>query len=397
MIEPVARDRELSRKLLHPRRAAVPINEPVAHPIYQTAAWQFRDIAQMDEVFAGEVPNAATYGTIGLPNNVTLERLVADIEGTEAAVAGNSGMAVLSAALLTLLTPGDTVIVSTQGFGWTLGLLRDLAQWGIRHVQIDLTDLDALYGALQDGPQLVIAETISNPRLRVPDLRRVAEMAHESGALLLVDNTFASPYTATPAALGADVVVESLTKFMSGHTDVVLGAIAGSALLIEKVRDRMVRLGSIAAPMDSWLALRGLQTLVVRMERATGTAGVLAEWLAHLPRVREAIYPGLRQHPDHELASRVLSGGYGAMVSIVLDADRNAMNAFTGALELVTLVHSLGGTATTVSHPASSTHRLLSPMELEAAGLPMGFLRISVGLEHPGDLIDDFQQAFDRM
>ncbi|MEU0567934.1 PLP-dependent transferase [Nonomuraea sp. NPDC005983] len=387
------RERDLAHVTLHPRRAAAPVNQPVAHPIYQTSAWQFSDLEQMDAIFGGKVANGATYGTIGLPNNLTLEAAVSDMEGTEAAVAGNTGMAVIAASLLTALKPSDRVIVSGEGFGWTLGLLRDLQQWGIEHVMVDLTSAEQVTAELRRGAALLIAESISNPRLRVPDLPLLIELSHQYGTRVLVDNTFASPYHCRPADCGADLVVESATKFLAGHGDTVLGVVSGSTQDIERIRDRMVRLGSIAAPMDSWLVLRGLQTLTLRMTRATHTAAVLADWLAEQPQIHRVLYPGRSDHPDHQAAEKVLDQGYGPMLSFELAPDFAAANRFTRDLEIIRLVHSLGAAQTTLSHPASSTHRLLSAPELKTAGLHPGFLRMSVGLESPDDLIDDLDRA----
>ncbi|MEU1663927.1 aminotransferase class V-fold PLP-dependent enzyme [Streptomyces sparsogenes] len=387
------RGRDLAHSTLHPRRAPVPVNAPVAHPIYQTAAWQFADLEQMDAIFGDAVADGATYGTIGLPNNLTLEAAISDIEGTEAAVAGNTGMAVIAASLLTELKPGDRVIVGKEGFGWTLGLLRDLRQWGIEHVAVDLSSLEDVTAELNHGAALLIVETVSNPRLRVPNLPALTDLAHRFGAKVLVDNTFATPYHCRPADYGADLVVESATKFLAGHADTVLGVVSGPAQSIERIRDRMIRLGSIAAPMDSWLVLRGLQTLVVRMARATQTAAVVADWLAQQPQVRRVLYPGRSDHPDHQTAMDLLDEGYGPMLSFELPPDFTVANQFTRDLETIRLVHSLGATQTTLSHPASSTHRLLSAEEMRIAGLHPGFLRMSVGLESPDDLIDDLHQA----
>lgn len=390
-------DRDLARITLHPRRAPVPVNPPVSHPIYQTAAWQFADLKQMDAIFGDAVAHGAKYGTIGMPNNLTLEAAISDLEGMEAAVAGNTGMAVIAAALLTELRPGDRVVVSREGFGWTLGLLRDLEQWGIEHVTVDLSSTEELTAALRHGAAMVIAETISNPRLRVPNLPALTDLAHQFGAKVLVDNTFATPYSCQPAAFGADLVVESATKFLAGHADTVIGVLAGAAESVERIRDRMVRLGSIAAPMDSWLALRGMQTLVVRMARATTTASLLADWLSEQPQVHRVLYPGRSDHPDHLIAQQVLEQGYGAMISFELTPDFAVANQFTRDLNLIHLVHSLGSAQTTLSHPASSTHRLLSAEDLAVSGLHAGFLRMSVGLESPDDLVDDLAQALGNL
>ncbi|MGW6901100.1 trans-sulfuration enzyme family protein [Streptomyces sp. NPDC054919] len=371
----------------------MPINQPVAHPIYQTAAWQFADLEEMDAIFGDAVANGAKYGTIGLPNNLTLEAALAEMEGTEAAVAGNTGMAVIAASLLTELKPGDRVIVSRDGFGWTLGLLRDLQQWGIEHVTADFSSAEQVTAELRRGAALLIAESISNPRLRVPDLPLLIDLAHQFGTRVLVDNTFASPYLCRPADYGADLVVESATKFLAGHGDTVLGVVSGAAQDIERIRDRMVRLGSIAAPMDSWLVLRGLQTLVVRMARASQTAAALADWLAEQPQISRVLYPGRNDHPDYQTAEKVLAHGYGPMLSFELAPDFTVANQFTRDLETIRLVHSLGAAQTTLSHPASSTHRLLSASDMKAASLHAGFLRMSVGLESLEDLIDDLNQA----
>ncbi|SCF76701.1 cystathionine gamma-synthase/methionine-gamma-lyase [Streptomyces sp. MnatMP-M27] len=381
-----------SQSVLHAPQPVPPQNRPVTPALFQTTAWQFSDLGQMDGIFSGQIAGAQ-YGTVGMPNNLALETALGRLEGAEASVVANGGMAAIAGTLLTLLGPGKRVIVGREGFSWTLGLLRDLEQWGLEHTAIDLTDLDAVEAALRDETHLVFAETVSNPRLRVPDLSALSTLTHAAGALLAVDNTFATPFHCTPLALGADLVIESATKFLGGHSDAVLGAVSGKTNVIEPIRRRMVRLGSIAAPMDSWLIQRGLMTFVVRMERASRTAAAIAEWLAAHPAVGRVFYPGLTSHPDQEVAAKVLDRGFGAMVTFELAPDFETVNEFTRRLHDITLVHSLGGTQTSLSHPASSSHRLLSAEELSQVGLHPGVLRMSVGLEEPDDLIAELATA----
>jgi len=368
-----------------------PVNRPASPPIYQSAAWEFASIEQADQIFSGMVPGAV-YGTRGVPNLTSLEGAIADLERAERALVTSGGSASIFAALFAHLRPGDRVVASIDLFGGTIGLLNVLRNWGIDVRLVDLADSAALEQAAAGSMRVLLVETISNPRMRVPDIAALASLARERGALLIVDNTFAAPFHCQPLMLGADIVIESVTKGMAGHFDVVLGAVAGREQFIKPVREFAITSGMIPSAFDAWLATRGLTTFPLRQERATHTAERLASWLARQP-LRAVHYPGLPSHADHQVAARTLQRGYGSVLSFELDVDRAGAERFVHGLALIRLVHSLGGTTTTLSHSLTMTHRFVDPAVKDSLGLHNGFFRLSVGLEDPDDLEDDLRRA----
>jgi cystathionine beta-lyase/cystathionine gamma-synthase len=385
----------LSTLALHAAEAEKPLNEPLSLPIYQSASWTFRDLEEVDAVYEGRQVGSI-YGRNGTPNHRALEALFAALHAAEAAIACASGMSALSAAFLALLGAGDKVVASQDLYGSTLGVLRDLGRFGVRVVTVDLADGEGTERELE-GARLMVLETSSNPRLRVPDLARLSELAQRAGVLVLVDNTFASPYHCRPLEHGVDVVMESLTKFIGGHSDVMLGGLAGRKELIDPIRAVAVRMGFVSNPHECWLGVRGAHTLELRMQRASANALELARFLEAHPKVRRVHYPGLPSHPDHETAKRVLRNGFGAMLSFELEPSRSAVNALLHHLEHVRMALSLGGAHTTLSHPATSSHRFLLPAEREALVLHDGFLRMSVGIENLEDLRADLERGLEAV
>lgn len=381
----------LSTLVVHGATAETPANQPVSLPMYQSASWTFSDLDEVDAVYAGDKPGAI-YGRNGTPNHRALENLFAGLHQAEAAVACASGMSALSAAFLGLLNQGSKVVASQDLYGSTLNVLRDMGRFGVELSTVEITDFDRMQTELK-GAQMLVLETSSNPRLRIPDLPRLCVMARQAGALVLVDNTFASPYHCQPLQHGADIVMESLTKFISGHSDVMIGALAGRRELIEPIRSVAVRMGLVSNPHECWLSVRGAETLELRMQRASSNAASLAQFLEAHPRVRKVHYPGLPSHPDHQTAQGVLQNGFAAMLSFELEASRQAVNTLLHNLHYIKLALSLGGVNTTLSHPATSSHRFLSPGEREQLGLHDGFLRMSVGIENLDDLKGDLEQA----
>ncbi|APD08812.1 MULTISPECIES: trans-sulfuration enzyme family protein [Thermus] len=386
---------DLSTRAVHGAQAETPANAPALLPIYQSAAWCFRDLDEVDAVYEGRLPGAI-YARSGTPNHQALERLLAALHEGEAALATASGMAAFTALFLAYVNPGGRVVASRDLYGTTWGLLKDFARFGVEVVGVEATDLAQVEASLTPG-SLLLVETLSNPRLRVADLPALAALARDRGALLVVDNTFATPYHAQPLKQGAHLVVESLTKFLSGHHQVLLGGVVGARDVVEPLRRVAVRAGLVPNPWACWLGVEGVKTLAVRLERASATAWRLARFLQAHPKVRAVHYPGLAHHPDHPVANRVLERGYGAMLSFELPPERAAVNRFLRSLKRVRLVLSLGGVETTLSHPATSSHRFLSEEEREALGLHEGFLRLSVGLEDPEDLEAEFSEALEAL
>ncbi|MDX2004327.1 MAG: PLP-dependent aspartate aminotransferase family protein [Meiothermus sp.] len=385
----------LSTLALHGAEAEKPLNEPVSQPIYQSASWTFRDLDEVDAVYEGRTAGAV-YGRNGTPNHRALEALFAKLHRAEAAVACASGMSALSAGFLGLLRAGDRVLASQDLYGSTLGVLRDLGRFGVSVQTADTSDPAAVEAAL-GGVRLLMLETSSNPRLRVPDLRRLSDLAHRAGALVMVDNTFASPVHCRPLEHGVDLVMESLTKFISGHSDVMLGAVAGRKELIDPVRAVAVRMGLVSNPGECWLGMRGAETLAVRMRQASANAAALAQFLSAHPAVRRVHYPGLPAHPDHAVAREMLTDGFAAMLSFELEPSRAAVNALLHNLKYIRMALSLGGTTTTLSHPLTSSHRFIPSEEQAALGLHNGFLRMSVGIESLEDLQADLSGALEAV
>lgn len=340
---------------------------PSAEPLYLSSVFDFPTIAASERPLAGE--GGYVYARYGLPNPRSLELTVAALEGAEDALATSSGMAAVACGLLALVRAGDRVLVQRDAYGGTVALLAtDFARLGIATELVDAYDPAAVAGALEQPARALLVETISNPLAREVDVAALAAVCRSRAATLIVDNTFATPIVARPLADGADVVLHSATKFLGGHHDLCAGVLCGAAPFIRDARGVARRFGMTAAPMDAWLACRGLRTLDVRLTRAQATARELAARLRADPRVPAVHYPGR-----------------GAILAFeVPDAPRAV-----AALRLITLTPSLGGTTTTVSHPASSSHRNLTPTARAALGIPDGLLRLSVGLEAVDDLWTD--------
>ena len=364
---------------------------PSSVPIYQAAAFATDDAAELGDVLTGAVPGYA-YSRIDNPTTASLGAAVAELEGAEAGLAFATGMAAIHAAILSVVRAGQTIVATQAVYGTTRDLLtRVLSGLGTATEFVDPRDLDAVDGALaRTGAPILYVETISNPTIVVSDLAALAGVAHRRGALLLVDNTFASPYACRPIELGADLVMHSATKYLSGHGDVLAGAVVGSHERIAAVRPILVDVGGALAPLAAFLVLRGLPTLAIRMERHTETALELAAWLAGQEGVKRVHYPGLPADPSHSVALRQLHV-FGGMLAFEVAGGREAGRAFLDAMVVAERTASLGAVRTITTAPASTTHRQLDAAALRAAGIAPGLLRCSVGLEDVEDLRADFE------
>lgn len=365
---------------------------PASVPIYQSATFHADDVDDYAELIGFE-KQGYTYARIENPTADALAGAFAELHGAEAGFAFGSGMGAVHAALVSLLRAGDRIVCTRAVYGSTRALMeRVLARLGVEVVFIDPVDLDAVEAALAAAPARVLyAETISNPTIVVADLARLAELGHRHGATVVVDNTFASPYLCRPLELGVDLVLESATKWLSGHSDVIAGAVAGSRAHIEAVRDVAIDTGGIVAPFSAFLVLRGLQTLHVRMDRHSQTALALARSLEGARGVRRVAYPGLPSHPQADVAARELRSG-GGMLALEL-ASRDAAAAFIDGLSIPPVTATLGSVVTYAVHPPTATHRQLDEAQLLAAGIPPGLVRISAGLEDVEDLLADIEIA----
>jgi len=366
---------------------------PLAPPIWQTSAFAYPDMEAMDEIARGEEPGFI-YARYGLPNHRQLELALASLEGAEDAVVTASGMSAIAATLFALTIPGERVVADTHVYrGTRLLLERDLARFGVIVDFVDCGDLEAMAGALERPARLLWVDTLTNPTLRVRNLPRLAALARAAGALMVVDNTFATPVHCRPLSWGAVLVVYSTTKLIGGHHDASGGVVAGPAAVVETIRGQVVRFGGRGGAFDSWLIQRGLVTLPLRAAQSSRSALLLAERLAAHPMVQAVLYPGLPGHPEHRLAERLLRDGFGAVVAFEFAGGEPAVRRFVRALRLVRFAETLGGAVTTLVHPATTSHRSLPVSERERLGISDGLLRLSVGLEHPEELWQDLEQA----
>lgn len=372
---------------------------PVVPPLVQSVAFDHPSASEQDEVFANERPGYV-YGRYGTPTTAALEGALAEIEGAEGAVCFASGMAAIHAYLTgCALRDGGSLVAQEDCYGQVRALLERLRrEQGASVAFVDPTDTDAVRAALDAGPTSVLyVESISNPLLRVTDVAALVELAHARGATLAVDATFASPVLARPLEQGADVVIHSLTKYVNGHGDVMGGVVAGPADVTREMRDRSILDGGYLPPHEAWLILRGLRTLELRVRRQSESALAVARHLEGHPKVARVHYPGLPSHAQHETAARQFGGLYGGVVSFVLRADtKDAAFRFLDSLELVASATTLGDLYSEVLYPAISSHRRIDPAERRRLGITDGFVRLSVGIEDPDDLIADLDRALER-
>lgn len=354
---------------------------PLVPPLYQSSVYTLPDLDALDRIMNAEEPGFI-YARDAHPNARDLAAKLAALEAADWGLVTSSGMAALSVILLATTQPGSRVVASNRLYGRTTQLLnQELSRYGILTEFTDVNDLDAVDRALDKPARLVLVETVSNPLLRVSDITALARLAHEREALLVVDNTFATPALTRPLELGADLVMESLTKMIGGHSDVTLGLVTGRGDLLAEMSQVSSIWGFAANPFDCWLAERGMQTLEIRMRQASANALALAKWLHGRRGVSRVLYPGLRDHADHRLAGRVMKEAYGNMLCFDLEGGREAVNRFLHQAPGVPFSPSLGNTTTTCSHPATTSHRYVSPAEKQRQGITDGLVRLSVGIE----------------
>ncbi|MFE3448192.1 trans-sulfuration enzyme family protein [Nonomuraea sp. NPDC059194] len=382
-------------RAVHLPKPVISGSVPISVPIYQTSGFVFDD----PEVFAdgmGRPDGAFVYGRLSNPTVRSLEEAVSGLEGGVAAVATASGMGAINSVLLGLLKPGDHLIAQKALYGGTAAMINDLvSRFGISVSYVAEDDPAALRAAARPETRLVYLETIANPVCQVADLPAMCAAAKDLGLVTVVDNTFASPVLCRPLEHGADIVVHSTTKYLSGHTDVLGGiAVFADDELYRKVWHFAIELGATPDPFAAWLTLRGMQTLPLRMERHCANTRVLATRLAEHPAVSAVHWPGLPSHPSHDVAVKLLPE-FGGVFSFDLVGGRAAGERFMASLKLALLAPSLGGVETLVLHPATTSHRSLSAEELGRQGISEGTVRVAVGIEHAEDLWADFAQALD--
>ena len=378
-----------------PSRPISPPPDPLPPALYLASVYRCKDPGQAASVLAGDAPGYA-YCRDGHPNADMLAEKCRQLHGAERAVVTSSGMSALALALVSQLQQGDHVIVGNQLYGRSLLLwTSEAARLGIRSSVIDSCDLAATANAVEPRTRMVVCETISNPVLRVCDIEALAQLAHDRGALLLADNTLAGPAICRPATLGADLVVESLSKAINGHSDVILGLLCGTASTWERVPSALSTWGLNSAPFDCWLVERGLGTLPLRSERAMSNALEAANFLAGRREVKAVSYPGLASHPDHRLARRQFGEQFGSVVTFTLAGGQPAAEAFIAGADQIPFCPSLGELSTTLSHPLSTSHRGLTDESREALGIDGGTIRLSVGIESSESIVQRIAQALE--
>lgn len=363
-------------------------------PLHLTSTFAFETAEAGGEMFSGD-RQGHIYSRISNPTLDLLERRIADLEEAEAGLALASGMGAISATLWTLVGPGDEIIVDKTLYGCTFSYLQHgLAKFGVIITHVDLTDPENLAGAISGQTKVVYFETPANPNMRLVDIERVAEIAHTTGAVVVVDNTYATPYLTRPVTLGADLVVHSATKYLGGHGDVVAGLVVGGAEMISGIRMFGMKdmTGAVMAPFNAMLILRGIKTLELRMNRHCESALIVARMLDENPAVKKVCYPGLPGFEQHELACRQMSG-FGGMIAFELEDGLDAGRALMNRLQMIRRAVSLGDTESLIQHPASMTHSTYTAEERMVHGISDGLVRLSIGLEGVEDILADLEQA----
>jgi cystathionine gamma-synthase len=386
-------------RAIHAGQAFEPRTGAVVPPVHFSSTYAQDGI--------GGLRDGYEYGRGTNPTRDSLQEQLAALEGGSAAFSFSSGLAAEDSMIRALTRPGDHIVLGNDAYGGTYRLIsRVLGEWGIGNTPVDMADLDAVAAAVAAGgtadstvdgggkTRLVWVETPSNPMMKITDIEALAKVAHDAGALLVVDNTFASPYLQTPLALGADIVVHSTTKYIGGHSDVVGGAIVvNDAELAEKIGFVQFAVGAVSGPMDAFLTTRGLKTLGVRMDRHSDNAQAVAEWLLERPEVEAVLYPGLPSHPGHELARKQMKK-FGGMISVQFKGGEAAARKVAESTSVFTLAESLGGIESLMNYPSEMTHASVKGTEL---AVPVNLIRLSCGIEDVEDLIADLDAAISSL
>lgn len=370
-------------------------SNPESAPIYLTTAFNVEDL---DDLYERYEERGFCYNRNRNPNRSALGELMTYTENGEESIIFSSGMAAIATTIITCTKAGDHIISDKTLYGETIEIFTNIMEkYQVRCSFVDFTDLDAVKNAMCDNTVMLYTETISNPMITVPDLREISNIAHLNQAILVVDNTFMTAFGIRPLDFGADIVVNSLTKFANGHSDAVCGSATGKKAMMEKIHANQVLLGSTSDAFSSWLVARGMRTLSLRLEKQMANASILAAALEKSPYVKKVYHPSLTSHPQHALAIQQFGdcNHCGAMLSIVLEDDKEKMNLFMRKLNLAHYAMTLGGYRTTLSHPVSSSHYDTPEEERQRMGITWGLLRISTGIEKSEELVQDFMTALE--
>lgn len=396
-------DKKTSTKLIHTgdgqeyKRYAGYKSVPEVLPLYMTSVFAFDDVPSVDAIYDGEA-DGYIYTRIKHPNTDAVSKIIAAAEGAEDGLVFSSGMSAITISILSVVSAGDHIISSPVLYGGVHDFLQnELKRFGVEVTFADFIN-DDIEKHIKPNTKLIYTETICNPLLEVPDIRKISGIAKKRGLLFFIDNTFATPIVAKPLKLGADLVLYSATKYLSGHSDLVGGAAAGSSDVIARIKPKLVLYGALLSAADSWLLARSLRTLELRVKRHSENALKVAKFLECHPKVEKVFYPGLESSPDHERsAAQFESGLYGGMLSVNLKGGEEQASTVIASLQTIKYVPSLAGTATTVSYAAKTSHRFYSREELDKAGITFGQLRFSIGLEDAEDIIAEIDSAFERI
>lgn len=366
-------------------------------PIYQTSTFAFEDAQQGADRFAGKIPGYI-YTRMGNPTVNALEEKIAQLENGYRSIAVASGMAAVTTVYMALLSQGAHIITTDAMYGPSRSVLvRDFSRFGVEADFVDTSKLENIKKAIKPNTKLIYIETPTNPTIVLSDIEAISKLAHEHNILVCVDNTFCSPYIQNPLDLGADVVLHSVTKFINGHADIVGGVVVAKDPQVYKLlRQTMVYMGCNMDPHQAFLVSRGVKTMSLRVDRATQSAQRIAEWLEKHPKIAWVKYPGLKSHPQHELAKKQ-QRGFGTMISFELKGGIKAGEILQNNVKLAFLAVSLGGVETLIQHPASMTHASMSQKDRLASGITDGLVRFSVGIEDCEDIMADLEQALDKI
>lgn len=377
-------DFHFESKVVHGALGCEPLTGAVSFPIYQTATFRHRGLGQS---------TGFDYTRLQNPTRQELERTMAILENGKEGFAFSSGQAA-NMALFTILDPGDHVILSDDIYGGTYRIGEDIfGKYGIKFTYVDMADLDKVKACITPDTKMFFVETPTNPMMHIADIRKISEIAKSIGAYLVVDNTFLTPYFQRPLELGADVVVHSGTKYIGGHNDTIAGLVitGDNQTLIDHFRLQLKSHGNGLAALDSWLLIRGLKTLALRMEKHNENAKIVAEWLRKHPKVTKVYYAGFEDHPGYDVM-RSQSTGFGGMISFAVDSVETVKKLLEG-VDMILFAESLGGTETLITYPMTQTHESIPAERREAIGITDKFIRISVGIEHADDIIKDLERA----
>jgi cystathionine beta-lyase/cystathionine gamma-synthase len=365
-------------------------SNPESLPIYLTTAFHPQDLDDLEDIYREK---GYAYIRSRNPNRNALAELVNCLEKGERSIICNCGMAAISTLILSLVHSGDHILADQTLYGESIDLLEKLDGFGIATTFVDMSDLTAVEQSIQGNTKILYTETISNPMIAVADIDSLADIAHQHGAKLVVDNTFATSLLIAPIDHGADVTINSLTKFANGHSDASAGSITSTNEIIEQAYRLQVLLGTTADPFDAWIVQRGMRTMDLRVRVQMDNATKVAAALQSHPAVSKVYHPSLPEHPQHELATKEFTNGYGAMLSFEIPEDRDKINAFLRHLNIVHYAMTLGGYRTTLQHPMTSSHYGFPQEELDKIGITFGLIRLSVGMENSDDIIHDLFDA----